>query len=150
MPDECKQKVQRGEGLSQCYSNTGSTNTFVHNWFIIMARKIQKMRINIHNMLLKIDSTLSMETNNSTLMVCIFYVFIVLVTQSSFQLHGSLEPAKIPCPWNSPGKNTGVTGHSLLQRIFPTQGLNPGLPNCGRILYQLIYQGSSAAAAAAK
>ena len=30
--------------------------------------------------------------------------------------------------WNSPGKNTGVGCHSLLQGIFPTQGLNPGLP----------------------
>ena len=31
---------------------------------------------------------------------------------------------------------------SLLQGIFPTQGLNPGLPHCGRILYQLSHQGS--------
>ena len=31
-------------------------------------------------------------------------------------------------PWNSPGQNTGVGSHSLLQGIFPTQGLNPGLP----------------------
>ena len=44
--------------------------------------------------------------------------------------------------WNSPGQNTGVGSHSLLQRIFPTQGLNPSIPHCGRILYQLSYQGS--------
>ena len=31
-------------------------------------------------------------------------------------------------PWNFPGQNTGVGGLSLLQGIFPTQGLNPGLP----------------------
>ena len=31
------------------------------------------------------------------------------------------------CPWNFPGKNTGVDGNFLLQGIFPTQGLNPGL-----------------------
>ena len=31
------------------------------------------------------------------------------------------------CPWNSPGKNTGVSSHSLLQRIFPNQRLNPSL-----------------------
>ena len=40
-------------------------------------------------------------------------------------------------PWNSPGQNTGVGSLSLLQRIFPTQGLNPGLPHCRLILYQL-------------
>ena len=39
--------------------------------------------------------------------------------------------------WNSPGQNTGVGCHFLLQGIFPTQGMNPGLPHCRRILYQL-------------
>ena len=42
----------------------------------------------------------------------------------------------------SPGKNTGVDCHALLQGIFPTQGLNPGLPHCRRILYQPSLQGS--------
>ena len=35
-----------------------------------------------------------------------------------------------------------VASHFLLQGIIPTQGLNPGLPHCKRILYQLSYQGS--------
>ena len=47
------------------------------------------------------------------------------------------------CPWNSPGQNTGVGSLSLLQGIFPTQGLNPDLPQCRQILYQLSYEGSS-------
>ena len=34
------------------------------------------------------------------------------------------------CPWDFPGKSTGVGCHFLLQRIFLTQGLNPGLPHC--------------------
>ena len=38
-------------------------------------------------------------------------------------------------PWNSPGQNTGVDSPSLLQGIFPTQGLNPGLLHCRLILY---------------
>ena len=38
------------------------------------------------------------------------------------------------CPWNSPGKNTGGGCHSLLQGIFPTQGLNLGLLHCRQIL----------------
>ena len=36
-----------------------------------------------------------------------------------------------------PGQNTGVGSLSLLQGIFPTQGSNPGLPHCRRILYYL-------------
>ena len=38
-----------------------------------------------------------------------------------------LWPARLPCPWDSPGKNPGVGCHALLQGIFPTQGLNPHL-----------------------
>ena len=45
-------------------------------------------------------------------------------------------------PWNSPGQNTGVGCLSLLQRIFPTQGSNPGLLHCRWILYQLSHKGS--------
>ena len=37
--------------------------------------------------------------------------------------HG-LWPTRLLCSWNSPGKNTGVGSHSLLQRIFLTQGSN--------------------------
>ena len=45
-------------------------------------------------------------------------------------------------PWNSPGQNTGVGSLSLLRGIVPTQGSNPGLPYCRRILYQLNHKRS--------
>ena len=54
----------------------------------------------------------------------------------------SLRTLRLYSPWNSPGQNTGVGNLSLLQGIFPTQGSNPGLPHCRRILYQLSHQGS--------
>jgi len=43
---------------------------------------------------------------------------------------------------DSPGKNTGVGCHALLQGIFPIQESNQGLLHCMQILYQLSYQGS--------
>ena len=43
--------------------------------------------------------------------------------------------ASLPCPWDFPGKSTGVGCHSLLQRILPTQGSNPGLSHGGELLY---------------
>jgi len=52
------------------------------------------------------------------------------------------EPTRFLCPWDFPGKNTGVGCHFLLQEIFPTQGLNLGLPHCRQTLYRLSYQGS--------
>ena len=45
-------------------------------------------------------------------------------------------------PWYFLGQNTGVDSCSLLKEIFPTQGLNPGLPHCRQILYQLSHKGS--------
>ena len=39
----------------------------------------------------------------------------------------ALEPTRLLCPWDSPGKNTGVGCHALLQGIFPTQRLNPSV-----------------------
>ena len=53
-----------------------------------------------------------------------------------------LWPTRLFSSWNSPGKNTAVGSHSLLQGIFPTQGLNPGLLHCRQILYPLSNQGS--------
>ena len=54
-----------------------------------------------------------------------------LLTQScpTLWLQG-LQPTRLFCPWNFPGKNTGVGCHFLLQGIFLTQGLNLGLPHC--------------------
>ena len=65
--------------------------------------------------------------------------FKVKVTQSCLTLS---TPWTIYSPWNSPGLNTGVGSLSLLQRIFPAQGLNPRLPHCKQILYQLSHSGS--------
>ena len=46
------------------------------------------------------------------------------------------------CPWDSPGKNTGVSCNAFLQGIFSTQGSNSGLPHCRWVLYCLSHQGS--------
>ena len=58
------------------------------------------------------------------------------VASNSLRPYG-WQPAMLLCPWNSPGKNTGVGCHSLLQGIFPTQESNPGLPHCEQTLYRL-------------
>ena len=61
--------------------------------------------------------------------VCVCVCVCVLVPHSSpnsLRSHG-LQLARLLCPWNSPGKDTGVGSHSLLQGIFPTQELKPNL-----------------------
>ena len=44
------------------------------------------------------------------------------------------HPGSSLCPWDFPGKNTGMGYHFFLQGIFPTQGLNPHLLFCRCIL----------------
>ena len=84
------------------------------------------------------------------------HVYPLLFLSLSSELHVCLvaqscpilcEPVDCSPPGSSvhgksPGKNTGVGCHAFLQRTFPTQGLNPGLPHCRWFLYHLNHQGS--------
>ena len=63
-------------------------------------------------------------------------------SESHSAVSDSLQPHGLYSLWNSLGQNTRVGSLSLLQGIFPTQGLNLGLPHCRQILYQLSHQGS--------
>ena len=66
---------------------------------------------------------------------------VCVVMSDSLWPHG-LQPARLLRPWDSPGKNSRVGCHFLLQWIFPTQGLSPDLLHCRKILYCLSHQGS--------
>ena len=69
----------------------------------------------------------------------IFFPFLICWynSESHSVVSNSLWPHGLYSPWNSLGQNTGVVNLSLLQWIFPSQGSNPGLPNCRGILYQV-------------
>ena len=64
-----------------------------------------------------------------------FVVVVQLLSCLTFLRHHRLQPTRLLYPWNPPGKNTGVGYHALLHGIFPTQGSNPHLLNCKRILF---------------
>ena len=57
----------------------------------------------------------------------------------------TVTPPRLLHPCDSPGKNIGVGCHFLLQDIFPTQGLNPGLLHilCWQAYSLLSHLGSS-------
>ena len=84
--------------------------------------------IQIHSATLKKSIKVHEETKNRTTMC--------LVAQSCPTLGDPMDHGV------SPGKNTGVGCHNLLQGIFPTRGSNPGLLHCRWILYHLRHQGS--------
>ena len=73
-----------------------------------------------------------------------FFISETLESESKSHsvLSYSLQPNGLYSLWNSRGQNVGVGILSLLQGISSTQGLNPGLPHCRQILYQLSHKGS--------
>ena len=63
-----------------------------------------------------------------------------LVVPNSLWSH-ELQPTKLLCPWDFPGKDTGVVCHFLLQGLFLTQeGSSPGFLHCREFLYWLSYE----------
>ena len=75
------------------------------------------------------------RNNTTSLIEMLCYCYLVTwFYPTLLQPHG-LQPTRLLCLWDPPGKNTGVGSHFLLQGIFLTQGLNPGLLHCRWILY---------------
>ena len=81
---------------------------------------------------------------------CLFYTWYCLYGNSEVKLLSHVQLFATPwavatsllCLWDFPGNSPGVDCYFLLQGIFPTQGLNPGLPHCRQTLYCLSHQGS--------
>ena len=59
----------------------------------------------------------------------VFLLFSCLIMSDSLQPH-RLQHARLLCPWDFSSKNIGMGRHLLLQRIFPTLGLNSYLLHC--------------------
>ena len=85
----------------------------------------------------------SFSFNFSCSLPCLTLCFVCFVSNRSFMSNSlqlcALWPTWLLCPWDSPGKNTGVGCHALLQGIFLTQGSNPHflrLLHCRQILYR--------------
>ena len=70
------------------------------------------------------------------------FLYSAYQSESHSVVSDCLQPNELYCPRNSPGQNTEVGSHFLLQGIVPTQGVNSGLLHCGQILYQLSHQES--------
>ena len=81
------------------------------------------------NNLLLYCSFMSPNTNAQA-----FCVSLVIQSCPTLCDHMDCSPTRLLCAWDSPGKNSGVACHSLLQGTFQTQGLNSGLLHCRQIV----------------
>ena len=82
------------------------------------------------------------QVENKKMKCCYCSVLLVIIWKWKSVVSDSLRSHGLYSPQNSLGQNIGVSSCSLLQEIFPTQGLNPGLPHCRQILYCLSHQGN--------
>ena len=69
-------------------------------------------------------------------------VFVSSVVSDSLWPYGLYNPPGSSAYGGSPGKNTGVGSHSLLQGIFSTQGSKAGILHFRQFLYHLSHLGS--------
>ena len=97
----------------------------------------------MNNCQARVDTNYTLCTNTDD--VDENYVPMVVVLSLNhirlLQFH-RLQPARLLCPWDFPGKNTRVGCHFLLQGIVPTRRLNLCLLHCRQILHQRGHQGS--------
>ena len=88
-------------------------------------------------------SPLSLITEIQIIVLTTYHYFCVCMLShfSHIRLCDPMDcnPPGFSVHGNSPGKNTGVGCHALLQGIFPTKGSNWGLLHCRQILHQLSY-----------
>ena len=101
----------------------------------------------------------SCQKSYNHLLICLLaFSFILFHSQSPYRLSSTLhcqsfscsvqlfvtpwtvQPYKLLCACDSPGKNTGMGCHFLLQGIFSTQGWNLDLLHCRQTLYCLSHQ----------
>ena len=73
---------------------------------------------------------------------CIYLILLLVSLSCLTVCEPGLQPSRLLCPWDSPGKTTGMGCHFPLQGILLTQGLNPGLLHCRQILFSQSHQGS--------
>ena len=107
---------------------------------LVFCKSLWKIGINFFWIFGRIGQILRLSNSKNSSISSVLY----LVAQLCPTLCNPMDysPPGSSVHGDSPGKNTGVGCHALLQGIFPTQGLNSSLPHCRQILYHLSYQGS--------
>ena len=98
-------------------------------------KKVQHALIQFLATLQQESPLLQLSRTRSLFSLHISSLLCVQLLQWGLTLCDPTRSCRLLCPWDSPDKNPGVRCHSLFQRIFPTQGSNPGLLHRRQILY---------------
>ena len=124
--------------FSGCFPNSANTDFFLFTPPLFGAQYVLKAPIVLSHL------TTILGLQESMTLSCKILLFIPSILQAcsvtpvvsdSLQPQG-LQPARLLCPWDSPGKHTGVGSHALLQRSFLTHESNQDPLHYRQILYQ--------------
>ena len=107
-------------------------------------KKLKKTLINEDTLSSRIKLPTVVKTSQSSLQIqCSSSSVSCSVMSDSLQPHSRTLALQVPLSMGFSSKNTGLDWHSLLQRIFLTQGPKPGLLHSRQILYHLNYREDS-------
>ena len=109
----------------------GEQSFFIYDTFIINILQAHVKQDSLNILYFFPEEEIEMQATGESL-----FVLSRSVMSDSLRPHGP-QSARLLCPQDSPGKNTGVGCHALLQGIFQTQVWSPGLLHCRQILYHL-------------
>ena len=120
----------------------------MYRLYRVSSRRV--LKVGVHTMPVPAHKKdFSLPTHSCISLLCIlhslsFCCVLCLVTQCYLTLCDPMDWTLLGSSVHGdfPGKNTGVSFHALLQRVFSILGLNQGLLHCRLILYQLSCQGS--------
>ena len=113
------------------------------NWWIVYRNTMDRVFVIIFQTGVLYSSDMVTNFHWNTLIIPFMCELSHSVVSDSLWPHGP-EPICLLCPWGFSRQEFSrarVGCHALLQEIFPTQGSNPHLPHCRRILYHLSYPG---------
>ena len=113
----------------QCFRHTGKSISYTHTYIHSFLDSFPT--IGHYRALNRVPCAIQYILTGYLFYICLLFCSVV---SNSLQPHG-LQPTRLLSLWDSPGKNSGVGCHFLLQGIFPTQGSNPALLHYRQILY---------------
>ena len=145
----CLQCWLRGKtlsGLKQSYPGVPPAGSPGWSWEQRgTIRNISRIRVEGGNSMLRWSWRDGLVNTHHLKIYCVFSNFVVVQLLSHVQHFcdpHELQHAKLLCPWDFTGKNTGIGCHFVFQGIFPTQGSNPYLLHWQVDSLLLSHQGS--------
>ena len=110
--------------------------------YLVLKISVSATRTNHFQFPHEFPNVLKKEASCQYYLTLVLSLFGLYAMSNSFMIPWTVASARLLCPWDFPGKNTGVGCHFFLQKIFLNKGTNPSLQNWQVDSLLLRHQGS--------